>query len=331
MRPKVSIISVYYNRSFCVDESINSLLVQKFQDFELILVDDGSIDNTLEQLKNIDDSRVKVITHANIGFTNSIIKAVEAAQGEYIAVHGSGDISFPERIEREVFFLDNNPDYGVVASRFERYDETSQELIEVSSFSGEIIYSDFLKNCRVMHGVAMFRKSIYEEVGGYERIFKTTQDWDLFLRFLKVSRGWILDEVLYRQIKRSDGIDTNTNNYIRICQTAALRVLLATKTDARAQILKDAYSHGIDHVIEPGNREFQHLLVLRLKMLVRRGRYSEMIKFSKDFNHSILSFVLRVDYLGWLFMAKLFQIIKLDRKYIISFFSLPAKIRNGLK
>ncbi|MDZ7835005.1 MAG: glycosyltransferase family 2 protein [Alkalibacterium sp.] len=111
----VSIVTVYYNRENQVKESIESLLNQTYQNIEIIAVDDGSTDNTYKLLSSYKDSRLKVIRHTNSGFVKSIRKAIEHSNGDIIAVHGSGDISFLNRIEKQVSVLKNNSRIGVVS------------------------------------------------------------------------------------------------------------------------------------------------------------------------------------------------------------------------
>src|SRR5690625_1367943 len=111
----VSIVTVFYNRANYVKASIESLLNQTYENIEIIAIDDGSTDNTLEKLKLFEsDSRFKVISHSNIGFVRSIKKAIKYSNGEVIAVHGSGDISLPSRIEKQVDILIKKPHIGVV-------------------------------------------------------------------------------------------------------------------------------------------------------------------------------------------------------------------------
>ncbi|MCE7053707.1 glycosyltransferase [Algoriphagus sp. AGSA1] len=331
MKPKVSIITVYYNRSYCVDQSIESLLNQTFKDFELLLVDDGSSDNTVEKFNSYTDPRVRVITHANMGFTNTIRKAVDLAQGEYIAIHGSGDISSPERIQEQSKFLDENPDYVVVASRFERYDEDTLAKIEESEFSGDLDIEDFLLNCRIMHGASMFRKSTYEQVGGYEKIFTNTQDWDLFLRFLRIGKGKILHTLHYKQFKRGDGVAAKPESFEKNSRISVLRMLLSRKHEQREQILERVNREGIESVILNSNYDFQRTVVTNFIILVRSGYYKKFLHFVKNnYNPKELNLKLKLRFYSWLTLANILHFFKLSEKeaqsFIISIRSLKSKL-----
>ncbi|WP_158856671.1 glycosyltransferase family 2 protein [Lunatibacter salilacus] len=331
MKPKVSIITVYYNRSYCVEQSVESLLNQTFKNFELLLVDDGSSDNTVEKFNRYTDPRVRVISHTNMGFTNTIKKAVDLAQGEYIAIHGSGDISSPERIGEQIKFLEENPEYVVVASRFERYDEDTLAKIEESKFSGDLGIDDFLTNCRIMHGASMFRKFTYEQVGGYEKIFTNTQDWDLFLRFLRIGKGKILDTLHYKQFKREDGVAARPESFEKNSRISVLRMTLSRKHEQREQILEKVNREGIESVILNSNYDFQRTVVTNFIILVRSGYYKKFLNFVKNnYNPKKLNLKLRLKFYSWLTLAQVFNFFKLNEKeaqsFIISVRSIKSKL-----
>ncbi|WP_154856960.1 glycosyltransferase family 2 protein [Cyclobacterium xiamenense] len=200
----VSIISVFYNREKFVDFSVNSLINQTYQNLEIVLCDDGSSDGTLEELKKFEalDPRVTVLHHSNRGFTNSIRRAVAASNGAFIAIHGSGDLSHPDRIQKQQDFLSKNPSVGVVGCLFERDDLILNRKVVVGRQKG----GDVLSNICVSHGEVMFRKDIYDAVGGYRPFFYFSQDRDLWLRMSLLCKIDFIPEVLYTAYTRSDGV-----------------------------------------------------------------------------------------------------------------------------
>lgn len=329
MYPKVSIITVYYNRGYCIAGSVDSLLNQSFSDFELLLVDDGSSDDTIEKFQKFNDPRIRIVTHQNMGFTNTIRKAVDLCKGEYIAIHGSGDISLSRRIEKQVRFLDLNPEYLLVASKFERYDENTLAKIDESTYSGDLEYDDFLYNCRVMHGAAMFRKSAYEIVGGYERAFSNSQDWDLFLRFLRIGKGKVLEDILYKQFKRDDGVAANPKNFAKNSRISVLRILLSKNHSDRGKILERVDKFGIESVITNSNSHFQNTMTTNLIILARRGYYKKFLKFLSE-NDILISSNMRFKFYFWIGISKFFNILKFSEKkaqsFLIAFRTLKAKI-----
>lgn len=110
--PKVSVILTSYNHAAYVAAAIESALNQTFTDFELLIVDDGSQDNSRDIIKNFDDPRIKTFLYEeNRGPVISVAEAVKSARGKYLAVHHSDDLWFPEKLEKQVAFLDANPNY----------------------------------------------------------------------------------------------------------------------------------------------------------------------------------------------------------------------------
>lgn len=331
MKPKVSIITVYFNRAYCIEESVESILSQSFIDYEFLLVDDGSNDNTLEKFNQYTDSRVRIISHTNLGFTKAIINAVNLAQGEYIAIHGSGDISSPDRIKEQCKFLDDNPEYVVVASRFERYDEQTLAKIEEIKFSGDLYIEDFLTNCRIMHGVSMFRKSTYNQVGGYEKIFTNSQDWDLFLRFLRVGKGKILDKLHYKQFKRQDGVSAKPESFEKNSRISVLRILLSNEHAQRRQILEKVNTEGIEAVISNSDFNFQRTLFTNLIILVRRGYYKKFLSFvNNNYNIGELNLRYKFKFYFWFSLASIFHLFNFSENRAQSLIIFLRDFKNCL-
>lgn len=211
----VSILTVYYNRADQVEESIESLLHQTYQNIEVIVVDDGSTDHTLEKLSQYNDSRLRVISHTNRGFTRSIIKAVKESKGELIAIHGSGDFSYPRRIERQVALLQERPEVGVVGCQVENENKvTGTKALFHKYDSNKPVLDQLLRHNIYTHGEVMFRRSVYEKAGGYRELFKFTQDYDLWLRMALNSEFATVEETLYRRYTLPDGVSASTEKML---------------------------------------------------------------------------------------------------------------------
>ncbi|MBE0472180.1 MAG: glycosyltransferase [Methyloprofundus sp.] len=213
--PLVSMISVFYNRGYCVEESVKSMIDQTYSNLEIILVDDKSTDNTLQELKKFEyDPRVKVITHPNMGFTRSIKKAIEeTANGEYIAVHGSGDISFKRRIEKQYLCLKNKQGFSVCGCLHNNLDITGKKVLDSHTFSFDVVKKiHFLNATPFTHGTAMFKTIDYKCLGGYDDFFEICQDWDLWLRFIKNGYGiCYINDLLYSRVEREGSISNSSD------------------------------------------------------------------------------------------------------------------------
>ena len=185
--PKVSVIMGVYNEKNeeILKEAVISILKQTFKDFEFIICDDGSTNNSLDILKRLtqNDKRVILIKNEeNRGLAYTLNKCLKIAKGEYIARMDSDDISDLDRFRKQVKILDDNPQIGVVNLNAYLFDENGKWGKEIHS---EVIKKeDFLYNNPIIHPSVMIRKSAYDKVGGYRDIKMTyrVEDYDLFIR-----------------------------------------------------------------------------------------------------------------------------------------------------
>lgn len=195
--PLVTVVSVFYNRAAEIEVSVRSLLEQTYAPLEIIIVDDGSKDDTAERLRTFNDPRLSIRIQENQGFTRTIDAAVKSARGEFIAIHGSGDISLPDRIERQAQVLRDNPEVGVVGCFIQNDNGRTIPLRSQAAPDQPLSYHELLKIYPISHGEAMFRKSSFMEVGGYRAFFAFAQDHDLWLRINRVAKFWTVPELLY--------------------------------------------------------------------------------------------------------------------------------------
>jgi glycosyltransferase involved in cell wall biosynthesis len=210
--PLVTIITGYYNRVGYVEKSIQSLLNQDYPNIEIIVFDDCSTDGTYEKLSSYygNNYKINIIRHdENIGFVKGLVKAIELSSGEYIAIHGSGDISHHERISKQIEFLNKNKNYSIVGCRRVYKGEC------LNKYYGDVIYDQIVKKNYFSHGEVMFRKLDYNKVGGYDQFFKFAQDRDLWLRLLKVKKGYILKDFLYQKNNPKNSVSRTPQKKIK--------------------------------------------------------------------------------------------------------------------
>lgn len=195
IRPIISIVMGVYNGGKYLRETIDSVLSQTFRDFEFIIVNDGSTDNTGSILQEYakKDPRIKVIEQENQGLTKALIAGCRLAKGEYIARQDCGDISKPERLAKQLEHI--RSDKGIVLVS-----------CSVNFFgpAGELVFSSSCKlNDRAArkgiswHGTAFFPAELYRKAGGYRSEFYFAQDLDLWVRFAKYGKASACPEVLY--------------------------------------------------------------------------------------------------------------------------------------
>ena len=114
MSPKVTVLMPVYNAEKYLIEAIRSILTQSFMDYELLIINDGSTDDSLKIIKSFSDKRIRLVQNErNIGQANSLNKGIKLARGEYIVRMDADDISLSERIKKQVKFMDANPEIGI--------------------------------------------------------------------------------------------------------------------------------------------------------------------------------------------------------------------------
>ena len=201
--PEVSIIMGVYNcKNYeLLDKSVDSILNQTFSDFEFLICNDGSTNDTLEHLKKYEtkDARIRILTYEkNQGLNYALNFCLKEAKGKYIARQDDDDISNPERLKKEYDFLENNKEYAIVGTLAEVFDDNG--IWGKYDNPEKPLKKDFYWNSPFMHPTVMVRKEAYDKVGGY-RIAKETrrcEDIDLFMRMYAAGyKGYNIQERLY--------------------------------------------------------------------------------------------------------------------------------------
>lgn len=197
MKPAVSVIMISYNRGHLIAEAIDSVLNQSFTNWELIVLDDGSEDDTEQVVKNFADRRIyyfKNVSNKGISFSRN--KALELAQSEFIAVLDSDDRMLPQRLSRQYDILKNDDRVGVVASYYSVIDSTGECLFTVrKELSDEEVNCYLLFGCAVSQGTSMIRKSCFNDQS-YDLGLPIAEDYNLWLYIARRWRIRNLPEVL---------------------------------------------------------------------------------------------------------------------------------------
>lgn len=221
--PLVSVVMSVYNAERYVGEAIESILGQSFRDFEFIIINDSSTDRSGEILHSFQDERIISVKNAeNIGLTKSLNKGLQMAKGEYIARMDADDISLPERLEKQVCFLEAHPEVGLVGSAVIYIDPDGKELgvqrVRPEDFHQALLDIDFCWE----HSATMFRAVCVETVGPYREEFKYAQDYDLWLRIAEKFDLDVLREPLIKSRLHPDAISIAKGAYQRAYVTLAV-------------------------------------------------------------------------------------------------------------
>ena len=207
MMPVISVIIPIYNSEKTIRETIDSVLNQSFADFELIVINDGSSDSSLEIISNIEDDRIKVFSYPNAGISVSRNRGISHAQGEFIAFLDHDDLWTSDKLELQLKALQENPQAAVAYSWVNLIDESSKFLRQGSRLQdNKNIYGKLLlMSLFDTASNPLIRRSALIEVGGFDESIFGPEDWDIFIRiaarydFVEVYQV----QVLYRQISGS--------------------------------------------------------------------------------------------------------------------------------
>lgn len=182
--PLISVVIPVFNGEKTIQETIKSVLVQTFTNFEIIVINDGSQDLTLEVISEIKDNRIQVHSYPNAGLAASRNRGITSAKGEYIAFIDADDLWTSDKLEAQLHALQTNPDAAVAYSWTDYIDESSQFLRRGShiTVNGNIyphlLVIDFLEN----GSNPLIRRQAFVEVGNFDESLTAAEDWDLLLR-----------------------------------------------------------------------------------------------------------------------------------------------------
>ena len=206
-KPKISVLMPVYNGDQFLDKSIKSILNQTFNNFEYIIVNDGSTDDSLKIIKSYEDSRVKIINFSkNMGIAAALNNGLNAAKGYYIARQDQDDISHPERFMLQIEYLENN-DVDLVDTNFIFIDENDKYLqdYEKRYFNPDETLSH-LFFYEMVHASIMCKRLLFTKDNiQYQK--RPTEDYDLFIRLAKAGmRAGRLDQKLIKQRKHPNSM-----------------------------------------------------------------------------------------------------------------------------
>ncbi len=223
--PKISVIIPVFNAEKYIKEAIESVLNQTEKDFEVIIVNDGSTDNSLNILNELSnkDNRIRIISRENRGVIESLNEAIRNSKGEYITRMDADDICFKDRLEKQMKYLEeNNLDLcGSNAVIINSKGEETGKIIRPEK-SSDIKKFTVLHNPFV-HPSVMFKRSIIDEVGLYKD-FKHAEDYELWTRIVfKYKTGNIQEPLLYYRIHENQ--ITKKKNTHMIFTSIRVRIL----------------------------------------------------------------------------------------------------------
>jgi glycosyltransferase involved in cell wall biosynthesis len=199
MNPLVTVLMPVYNASLYLEEAVNSILSQTFQNFEFLIIDDGSTDDSVSILKKYNDPRIRLIlSEKNSGISATLNKGIELASCELIARMDADDISYPTRLKKQYEYMEAHPECGLLSS-WARVITHDKQFVHVEKFPSRFYYYNLNFECWIYHPTVMFRKQVVIKAGMYSKPY--SEDYDLFWKIARDFPIANIEEILvdYRQ------------------------------------------------------------------------------------------------------------------------------------
>lgn len=198
--PRVSVVMTAYNVAEYIGPAIVSLLAQTFSDFEFVVVDDGSTDETVRVAEGFKDPRIRVVRSVHLGASEQLKSGIELTTADYIALLDADDLWSPKKLEHHVEFLDGHPGADLTFSWSRIMDQDGQDTGLTSRlWDGPISFTELLADNVIGNGSALvFRRAALEAAGGIDTSFRACYDLDAWLRIgaLRPGNLWAIPEFL---------------------------------------------------------------------------------------------------------------------------------------
>ena len=303
--PKVSILMPVYNSEKFVLEAIDSILNQSFTDFEFIIVDDASTDQTLNIIKSFSDKRIKLIENKiNVGNNNARNIGMGIATGEYICAMDADDIAVPNRVQFQLDFMEENKEYGMCGGFFDILDtkETYTRSEKYEELKVWLLSNVIFKHPTVFWRTSLLKKYLLE----YNPEYRYAADYDLFVRAASCFPVTILPQVVLEFREHPEQITAaKANEQGRIADIIRLKQLALFE-------------------IRPTSEEaLIHLALMNRRKIVNEKQFEKLkswANFLVEKNNSI----------GYYESVQLAYFLKSLLKYVLKNFKISNKVGNAL-
>lgn len=252
---KVSVIMAVYNAEKYVEQGIMSVLNQTLEDFEFIIINDGSKDKTLNIIKSISDKRIVIIDQKNSGAANARNSGLKSAKGEYIAILDADDIAMPDRLKKQVDFLETNSEYGIVGGNASVIDKdgvfvtNTNQTLDWNSIKLKLPASPFI------HSTIMFRMTLIKTIGFYPDI-PPSEDAFFILKIAKVTQMINLQDCLVNYRILPSALSRKSKSLVKFINSHLTNFYMTGKLpiDYRIRYQQESNSFSErDKIIQYGN------------------------------------------------------------------------------
>ena len=187
---KVTVLMPVHNAEKYIAEAVSSVLAQTFKDFELLIINDGSTDTSMDIVRSFNDSRIVIVDQPRKGIAATLNKGIELARGEYIARFDADDLCYPHRLEKQLEFLTKNRDYILTGSDVDYIDERGKHLFYFRNRnrSDSDIRASIHIRCPFIHSTVCYKTDVVRRVGGYDVKAHTFEDYFLWTRLIEYGK-----------------------------------------------------------------------------------------------------------------------------------------------
>jgi glycosyltransferase involved in cell wall biosynthesis len=257
LNPKITVLMPAYNTGKYIHEAISSVLEQTFTDFELLIINDGSIDDTLAVINTFTDSRIRVINQNNKGVANALNNGLNNARAPYIARFDADDVCYTNRLQVQYDFITAHPDYSIIGSACDYTDVNGEYVFTyqpVAYSNAEIQQLDY-KICPFIHSGVFYKKDVILKAGGYNERAYTFEDHFLWASILKNEKACNLQQPLIKVRWNPESITIdekwrtntfrkikyNTLNKLAITEADGIKLMQIGKQQHSSRIKEGAY------------------------------------------------------------------------------------------
>ena len=284
--PLVSVVLPVFNGARYLREAIDSILGQSFRDFELIIINDGSKDDSGSIIEQYDDPRIRYYIQSNMGLAGALNRGIGFARGRYVARQDQDDVSRTTRLAQQVRFLDDHPEFGMVGTRAEIWIEGQSTPVSFKHpCDDDALRFNLLFNNPFVHSSMMIRTEVFSEVGTYctDKSRQPPEDYELWSRVARSFKVGNLDEVLHVYRETGSSMSrTGTNPFlekvVKISTENLLHYLGDGATLHDVANLAAIYNGAFEMVRSPVRPITLGVLLLRAVAKASEGRMFSLLR-----------------------------------------------------
>jgi glycosyltransferase involved in cell wall biosynthesis len=335
--PFISVVLPVYNAERYVFQATESILNQTYKDFELIIIDDGSTDHSIDVIRSFYDPRIVFIQNQdNQGLIYTLNRGIQSAKGKYIARMDADDISVAHRFQQQVSFLEMHPEIGVVGSGYLPIDENNKAVrspVHLSEYPLTVKWLMLIGN-PLAHPSTMYRADLARQVGGYDNRFTYAEDYEFWIRMAEVTAICSIKDVLihYRESNNSRISRKHYSEQVlitnKIRQIAFNRLFNGQMTPAISAAIR-----GEGEGIITNQSRYEACLLLfesfkRLSAGSREISEKEKMELIETARNEILIIICRINSVAYFIKILIFPILFTRKQFVLSMF---RRLTNYIK